>query len=63
MTRKRKHVDGKLRHKQKKAKKVFNFDDSERDIFAFINRKLEVRAQLSDGSQSILPGQNRKKSF
>uniref|UniRef100_A0A1I7SY02 G-patch domain-containing protein n=1 Tax=Caenorhabditis tropicalis TaxID=1561998 RepID=A0A1I7SY02_9PELO len=43
MIRKRKVIDG--NEKPKKVRKLNTTDDSERDIFAFINRKLEKKAE------------------
>ncbi|EFO92285.1 hypothetical protein CRE_10817 [Caenorhabditis remanei] len=45
MNRKRKVVDGKEKHKTKKIKKLNTSDESEKDIFAFINRKLEKKSE------------------
>ncbi|EGT59845.1 hypothetical protein CAEBREN_23807 [Caenorhabditis brenneri] len=45
MTRKRKVVDGKEKRTPKKLKKLNTNDDSEKDIFAFINRKLEKKSE------------------
>ncbi|CAI2351185.1 unnamed protein product [Caenorhabditis sp. 36 PRJEB53466] len=47
MNRKRKVIDGKEQPKPKRIKKLVTSDESEMDIFAFINRKLEGKRERS----------------